>query len=429
MLALLLLACRPTGPDDPTAPDRALSGPFVGRALAVDGDHLWVAATGPADGRAGAWSRLGAPVAGGSLGGAARTVTEGEPGDLAGGLAACPDGTVVAGGPDVNGRGGAWILGPGDDETGAQAFAEGFYADGRAGEAVACGDLDGEGGPDVAVGAPASDAVQPGAGTIGVYTLADGTPDKVANLDTTWIGAGLGAAMALGDATGDGVGDLLVGGPGSDRVHLVPGPLRGAYVANSAGPTFQGEEGERTGEALAAGDVTGDGALDLVIGAPEGAGGRGGLWILPGPLTAAPQLLRDGGIWIPGVSPGARLGAAVAIPGDVDGDGLDDVLVGAPDAPGDGPRAGAAYLLLGASLADLSNVEDAAAVLLPTLPRGRFGAAVAGGDLDGDGAFELYVGAPEADVDGRTGVGEVVVYPASARGTVYDQDGAGRIRE
>jgi hypothetical protein len=426
-VAVSLWAC--SGPDTPPpGGGRELAGPFVGRHLALDGDALWVSAPGPEepDGVLGTWSRLVAPV-GGSLADADRTVTEGEEGDLGGGLAVCADGTVIAGGPLATGRGGAWILGPADDETGEQAFAEGLYADGRAGVAVACGDLDGQGGPDFVVTAPASDTVVPGAGTLGVYALVDGAPDKIANLDTTWSNAALGdgTALVLADVTGDdGVQDLLVAGPGSDRVHLVPGPLRGAYVANSAGPTFQGTDGEQTGASLAAGDLTGDGVLDLVIGTPEGAGGRGGVWILPGPLGSAPQLLRDGARWLGGISIGARLGAAVAVPGDVDGDGTDDLLIGAPDAPGAGPDAGAAYLVLGASLDRIADIDGADAILLPEAPRGRFGSAVAGGDLDGDGVFELYVSAPEADVDGITGVGEVVVFPATVRGTVYDADGA-----
>jgi hypothetical protein len=432
MIAWTVLACSGGGKDDGTTPldQRELAGPFVGSALVVDGDTLWVSAPGGGTSEApGSWFALDAPVAGGSRGDAVRTLTGATSADLGGGLAVCRDGTVIAGAPGRGERGGAWLLGPGDDDVGAQAFAEGLYEGGRAGAAVVCGELSGEGPPDFVVSAPESDTELPGAGTLAVYSLVDGAPDKIANVDTTWAGAALGdrSALVLTDVDSDGVDDLVVGGPGSDRVHLVRGPVVGASFTN-ASPTFQGDDGEWTGAGVAVGDVTGDGVPDLVAGAPLGAAGRGGFWVLPGPLADANGLLELRAQWVGGISVDAELGASVAFVGDVDGDGREDFLVGAPGAPGASPDSGAAYLVTAATLPSLVDIDGADATLLPSAAAGRFGYAVAGGDLDGDGVIELYVGAPEADVGAETGVGEVVVFPASVRGTVYDTDEGATIR-
>src|SRR5215213_2171764 len=112
-------------------------------------------------------------------------------------------------------------------------------------------------------------------------------------------------------------------------------------------------DGDRLGTAVApAGDVNGDGLDDLVVGAPrhDGDGRRnaGAAWVLfgtgkgdpePGPVGSAP------GFRIDGAAAFDTAGAAVAGIGDVNGDGLDDVLIGAPLADaGERKDAGAAYV-------------------------------------------------------------------------------------
>ena len=87
-------------------------------------------------------------------------------------------------------------------------------------------------------------------------------------------------------------------------------------------------------------------------------------------------------------------GSSVAGAGDVDGDGLADVLVGARDNDAGGTSAGAAYLLYG-PLSGQVGLASADARLLGEGSLARAGAAVAGaGDVDGDGAPDLLVGAP-----------------------------------
>jgi hypothetical protein len=153
--------------------------------------------------------------------------------------------------------------------------------------------------------------------------------------------------------------------------------LVGEAASDSAGNTVAG-----------AGDVDGDGRDDLLVGAvgdDEGGSYAGAAYLVLGPVTGTLDLsLADAKLV--GEEASDYVGA-IAGAGDVDRDGHDDVLVGAPGAYGDRDAAGAAYLVLGPvtgtfdlSLADAKLVGDYA------------GAGVAGaGDVDGDGHDDVLV--------------------------------------
>ena len=197
----------------------------------------------------------------------------------------------------------------------------------------------------------------------------------------------------IGDADGDGKGDLLVGDPlagdGDGRVLIV----RDFSVESR----LSGADGEAAGAAVAsAGDWDGDGVLDMAIGAPgsdaEAAGG-GAVWIVSGDVTDDAALVDVATTNLTGRGAGEGAGASVAPAGDINGDGFADLLVGAPGA--DDGR-GAVFVVLGpvegeASLGDVAYAE------LGEGASDAAGAAVAGpGDVDGDGADDILVGAPGA---------------------------------
>ena len=153
-----------------------------------------------------------------------------------------------------------------------------------------------------------------------------------------------------------------------------------------------------------AGDVDGDGLGDLLVGASGHDGGgsnAGAAYLILGASLGAPSLgLSLADHRFVGESSGDDAGASVAGAGDVDGDGLGDLLVGAPDDDDGESDAGAAYLVLGASLGPGGDLDLSLADFKFRGERYEdvAGSAVsAAGDLDGDGRGDLLVGAPSVD--------------------------------
>jgi len=276
------------------------------------------------------------------------------------------------------------------------------------GAVVAMGDISGDGVPDVLVGATGTrSGGQPVGAALLYFGPVSGTLSP-ADADATLLGditrEAAGAALAVADLTDDGRADLVVGScapvtsPDSrGRAFIFAGPLSaGALALSAADLVLQGDDqDDALGCALsAAGDLTGDGLADLIVGAPglDGGGAEaGGVWIFTGPLDAG--AFADEAL-IAGESAGDLGGTAIATGLDVDGDGQDDLLVG---APGLGSGAGAAYLALG-PVAPGADLGVADAVLRGQSAGDAAGSALAGcGDLDGDGYEDFLIGAPSND--------------------------------
>jgi len=225
------------------------------------------------------------------------------------------------------------------------------------------------------------------------------TPSWVA--DGNQQGAAFGSqASGVGDVNGDGYDDVLIAASGWENGQQAEGAVF-LYLGSPAGlgatPAWSAEGNQRFsgfGSGGRAGDVNGDGFDDLIIGAGgfnHGEVDEGRVFLYLG-SPAGPSLVAD---WTAeSDQASAFFGSYVGAAGDVNGDGYDDVIVGATnyDSP---PLAftpeGRAYLYLG-SPAGLSWVPDWTAEGMQVGE--SFGAVAGTGDLDGDGYDDVIVGAP-----------------------------------
>lgn len=219
---------------------------------------------------------------------------------------------------------------------------------------------------------------------------------------------------SIGDINGDGQADALVSasndlsGQGDGYVYILHGPLSGVVDATAeADVVFHNTEGAtsggHSGYYLDSGDFNGDGITDAVIVAKWSSDGRNAVYTVLGPLSGSYSLPAQADAVVRGDAADARLcrpGIAVA---DLDADGLDDLICGAQGDDTVGTDAGAVYVFYGSS-GQLSGTASAVAdvEILGRAAQDRFGQYLDVGDLDGDGATDLAVGA--------RGAGEVVVF-------------------
>ena len=226
-------------------------------------------------------------------------------------------------------------------------------------------DLSGDGVAEVVVGAPYADPGDGRRDAGGVYLFEGPVADDRTTDDPSVValeGSGerdwLGTSLEAADVDGDGYLDLIAAAPGAvdegGRVYVVPGPVAAdAELDAAAVLVLEGRTGSEFGESVTAGDSDGDGAIDLVVGAPldDGASAAAGrVWVFYG-ITGESGVFqatdRADGV-LSGRRSGSTAGVSVALVGDTDGDGYGDLLVGA--SAGSSGRAGEAALLLGGAL-------------------------------------------------------------------------------
>ncbi len=370
----------------------------------------------------------------------------------------------------------------------AQGFIiQGDIAADAAGIAVAsAGDVNGDGFEDLIIGANGGDDGGSSAGEAYVvfgsgsgFGTVDGTGRRVIDLTFVTEAQGFiiqgdvasdfvgGSASSAGDINGDGYDDLIIGATGGDdggsnagEAYVVFGSGSGfgtlvggrrvidlTFLTAAQGFIIQGDlANDSTGNSVAsAGDINGDGFKDMIVGARTGDDGgtdAGEAYVLFGSASGFGTLDGTGrqvidltfltatqGFIIQGDVANDLAGVSVASAGDINGDGLDDLIVGARSGDDGGTDAGEAYVVFGSSsgfgtldgtgrrVIDLTFLTPAQGFII----QGDVGGDAAGvsvaaaGDINGDGLDDLIIGANAGD-DGGLNAGEAYVIFGSGAG-------------
>jgi Ca2+-binding RTX toxin-like protein len=325
----------------------------------------------------------------------------------------------------------------------------------------AAGDINGDGLADLLVLSPeatVNGVVQVGKAyvvygktTTTAVTLADamGSNGFVIAGESSVANNKLDDVSSAGDVNGDGIGDLILSSIGYDsnegRSYVVFGQTNlsavnlatvaggtGGFAINGLGiPNAGGHGPAKSGQSVStAGDVNGDGLADLIVGAPSiqgDAGYAGGAYVVFGKASGTAvnlsNLSATDGFLIKGATNSDNAGYSVSAAGDVNGDGLADVIVGAyladPTGAVDGGRAYVVFGQTSGTAISLSTM-NAGATGNGFVINGEQGSSRAGlvvssaGDVNGDGLADLLVSAPIYAAGATTAVGRVYVVYGTA---------------
>jgi hypothetical protein len=303
---------------------------------------------------------------------------------------------------------------------------------------AAAGDVNGDGLDDLIIGARYGNANGPDSGaayvvfgrsgvgafapSIALSSLNGSNGFRVFITPGQRLGAGVSGA---GDINGDGVDDVVIGTQNIDYSYVVFGRSGGGFPASLNGIMLDGSNGFRiagmnlgefTGRFVSrAGDINGDGVDDLIVGAlsaDANGADSGRSYVIFGRSAPAQfgevldtsALNGSNGFHIVGAAAGDQSGAPVSAAGDVNGDGVDDLVVGAPGGDSNGSASGSSYLLFGRSgvefpsVIHLGTLPGSAGIRIDGVAANDAAAAAAGaGDVNGDGLNDLIIGAPGAD--------------------------------
>ncbi|MEC7241771.1 MAG: hypothetical protein VXW32_11080 [Myxococcota bacterium] len=297
------------------------------------------------------------------------------------------------------------------------------------------GDLDGDGSAEILVGAPRADSPANNAGQVGIFmgstvsSASFGTTERLADSDYLITGAaaadslGIGEITVLPDIDGDGFDELALGGSdmsnsngsGVGSLFLVSGgDLANDTVDGAAFVEFEGSNAnDDFGYAAASpGDLDGDGTADLVISArygDENVTDAGAVYLYYGDSTWSGTVgVSDADASFGDDDADGLFGKHLVADGDYDGDGTNDLLIGANFYGSS--KTGRAYVVSGAGHTSWTtgmDINDEALVLYEGANNDTAGVMSAFYDADGDGSLDLAIGA-EGDDDGAPGGGSVL---------------------
>jgi len=357
---------------------------------------------------------------------------------------------------------------PLSDLDGANGFTlNGVTFGDTSGQSVSgAGDINDDGIDDLIIGAKSADPNKPSSGEVYVVFGEAGArlgPEfELSSLDGTsgFVLHGLAqadfcgrAVSAAGDVNHDGIDDFLIGAPQADsdgeqengEVYVIfgrsdigaSGVFDLASLDGTNGFVCRGlGTGYRTGRALAPlGDVNADGIDDFVIGSynadtTDSATGAsyvifGGVGLGASGEIDLAALNGNDGFSITGPAHNDRTGFSVAAAGDINQDGVGDIVIGSWGPEADTPASGVAYVVFGGASAGSAGTIDLGALdglngftITGADDTSRIGYSVAGvGDVDDDGADDLLIGAPRGDDGGENGGVTYVVLGGAGVGT------------
>lgn len=275
----------------------------------------------------------------------------------------------------------------------------GIFENDRFGTALTAGDMDGDGVFEVAVGAKGSDEGGTASGSVVVFSAAELLAG--ANYDTAralWYGpefAYAGSSLAYSNSDGDEVAELLVGGYGvdgstgavwiMDAESLQQGD--GSLEARARLALYGRAEDDRFGSALAGGaDLDGDGIDDFSVGAPQNSDEIQMAGAVYVYLGRQGSYPADYDFVLRGEGEYDNAGYSLAVGSDVDGDGYGDLLAGAPGNDGYGADSGRVYVVRGREGGFPESLKDADAQVSGATEAAQLGLNVAmAGDVNADG--------------------------------------------